>query len=199
MYIDTPGTSNARNALLDLSKENQIFFLDDDDIISPNLLKVLYGSRSENSIVASHVFQFGEGIITEPNYIGKFIEQQMSVKLGSVLKCRKLLSSACAKLISRASIREVRFSTDLKIGEDSFFMACISPYIEEVKIEKTCIYYVNKREGSVTRGIESFKERLSRVLKLNLMFGKLLFTKNPKYKRLFILSRMIAVFRSLMR
>lgn len=199
VYVDNQGVSNARNALLELSTESHILFLDDDDMLSANLLSTLYRARSNNSVIAAHVFRFGEGISYGPNYVGRFIESTAVREFTSLFKCRKILSSACAKLIPRQVVQQYRFAPELKIGEDSFFMACISPFIKKVKIQDDCVYYVNHRSDSTSREHERISKRAPRILVLIFKFTQLLFIKEINYDSSFILTRILAVALSLFR
>ncbi|MDV2114809.1 glycosyltransferase [Alcaligenes faecalis] len=185
------GVSMARNFLIENSKEDYIVFIDDDDVISENYLEGLLAKSSDEAmgIANSYNFESDLGDLKE-NYIGKCFERLPEVTC-SKYKSRKYFSSPCAKLIHRNMIGETRFDENLKIGEDSLFMAKISNKIKRVvKADRDVCYYVYERMGSVTRRGVKKKNEINRILYLLREYLKMLFSM--EYNLLFIVSRIVA-------
>jgi len=190
-FLEQAGVSNARNFLIENSKEDFITFVDDDDQLSPNYLEELLNASSETVLGISNVYNFENSIDEyKENYIGKcFSKLQPLTK--SKYKSRKYFSSPVAKLIHRNIISDTRFDTKLSIGEDSLFMAKLSPRVEAVKKTKeSACYYVFEREGSATRQKIDKKKELKRIIYLLKEYSQMFFTF--QYGSLFTLSRIIA-------
>lgn len=196
-YIKEASVSKARNKLLEISSEEFITFLDDDDMISENYLSGLYKNRGSNTIVSANVSEFESDMQPIPNYVGRFVISQKSNYFKSLFKCRRLLSSSCAKLIPRKVIDNIRFDESLRLGEDSYFMVCIAPKIYAVRIVDDCFYYVNKRTNSVSRSYERKINQITRSLTLIVKFCRLLFVKRYLKSYPLILSRVFAVMKKL--
>lgn len=190
IYIDDAGVSNARNRILDISGEDYIAFIDDDDVISECYLEQLLIHVSADHISVSNVFNFTDSIDDlSDNYIGRSFSA-LNDSERSLFKARKFFSSPWAKLIPREVIGSSRFDTKLKVGEDSLFMAEISSRVRGIrKAESSACYYVCQREGSASRKKNSRIEEIKRVFYLVFIYGKMLFKGGDVF---FILSRIIA-------
>lgn len=190
-FLEQPGVSNARNFLIEQSTEDFIVFVDDDDIISENYLEELLKVSTSTTIGISNTYDFIDNIKNlKSNFIGISFDKLEEVTI-SKTRARKYFSSPWAKMIHRNIIGDVRFDTRLSIGEDSLFMAHLSPKVEAVKkTKKTACYYVNERQGSATRKKVNRKKELSRVLYLLKEYGKMLL--DSQYDRVFVMSRIVA-------
>lgn len=191
IYLEEAGVSNARNRLIDISKEPFITFIDDDDMISPNYLENLLEVADENYISIANVYNFEKDINEKKqNYIGNCFLSLNTIEK-SKYKTRKYFSSPWAKLIHREMIRNTRFYTQLTIGEDSLFMAEISNKVEGLKkATDDTIYFVFERAGSATRKKINKKEELKRIIYLVGIYLKMLF---GNYNKIFIMTRIFAV------
>lgn len=148
------GVSNARNLGLSRAQGKYVCFIDDDDKISPTYLEDLYSKASTNNIVASNVKAFYDNSDKlENDYISVAYEKHFQKKAPlSVLEGRKFMSSSCCKIISKEIIKDIRFDTNLKIGEDSVFMAKISKNVKSIVLsDSSAIYYRRLRAGSASR------------------------------------------------
>src|SRR5690554_397082 len=125
-YLELASVSNTRNYLIENSAEEYIVFVDDDDVISKNYLEELLKVSDATNIGIANVYNFSESLDDlKGSYIGKSFEK-LEKTTSSKYKSRKYFSSPCAKMIHRTIIGNVRFDTELAIGEDSLFMAKIS-------------------------------------------------------------------------
>lgn len=196
LYEKKQGVSNARNKLLEISRENFVIFLDDDDIISNNYLENLLNIASKKYIGISNIYNFYNSIENlKQNYIGKTF---CNIKDGekSKFKTRKYYSSPWAKIIHKDIIDSIFFDTKLSKGEDALFMATISKNIIGVKkTTNDTIYYVNERAGSITRQKVNLFIEIQRTLYTLRKYFSLFLDAN--YDKLFILTRLIATFKNL--
>lgn len=192
-FLEEASVSNARNYLIDNSSEEFVVFVDDDDLLSEDYLEELLKASSHNTIGISNVKNFTGAIDNlYENYIGNCFNKLGPVET-SKFKSRKYYSSPCAKMIHRDIIGNVRFDTNLSIGEDSLFMAQLSPKVTAVqKTAGSACYYVNQREGSASRSQVNKQQEFKRLTYLLKAYSKMLI--NPRYDSLFIMSRIAATF-----
>ncbi|NYT26678.1 glycosyltransferase family A protein [Candidatus Thiodubiliella endoseptemdiera] len=196
IYIKELGVSNARNKLIDCSKEEFIAFIDDDDLVSPNYLSNLLEVSTEEYMGIAKVYNFKKSINTVTSHYVGILYDKLSQSEVPKFKTRKYYSPMCAKLIHRNIIGETRFDTHLKNGEDALFMATISINIK--KLCKPCnevCYYIYERPNSASRRKILFKYRLKNYAYVIREYFKLLIS--PGYNKLFILTRILATLKKL--
>ena len=196
---ETPGVSNARNLGLSRTQGEYVCFIDDDDKISPSYLENLYSKATPNNIVASNVKAFyNNSNKTENDYIASAYKKLINKNSPlSVFKGRKFMSSSCCKIISRRIIQDVRFDTNLKIGEDSVFMAKISKKVKSIVLsDSSAIYYRRLRAGSASRVKQPILKKCNIVCKLLKKYTKML---TPSYNIPFIATRIVAALLKLAR
>lgn len=196
---ETPGVSNARNLGLARTQGEYVCFIDDDDKISPSYLENLYSKATPNNIVASNVKAFyNNSNKTENDYIASAYKKLINKNSPlSVFKGRKFMSSSCCKIISRRIIQDVRFDTNLKIGEDSVFMAKISKKVKSIVLsDSSAIYYRRLRAGSASRVKQPISKKCNIVCKLLKKYTKML---TPSYNIPFIATRIVAALLKLAR
>ena len=196
---ETPGVSNARNLGLSRTQGEYVCFIDDDDKISPSYLENLYSKATPNNIVASNVKAFyNNSNKTENDYIASAYKNLINKNSPlSVFKGRKFMSSSCCKIISRRIIQDVRFDTNLKIGEDSVFMAKISKKVKSIVLsDSSAIYYRRLRAGSASRVKQPILKKCNIVCKLLKKYTKML---TPSYNIPFIATRIVAALLKLAR
>lgn len=192
VLTETSGVSNARNLGLSRALGEYICFIDDDDKISPSYLEDLYSKASSCNIVASNVKAFyNNSNKTENDYIASAYEKLIHKNAPlSVLNGRKFMSSSCCKIISQKIIQDVRFDTNLKIGEDSVFMAEISKNIKNIILsDKNAIYYRRLRVESASRTKQTTLQKSQIVCKLQKRYIKML---TSSYNIPFIATRIVA-------
>ena len=196
---ETPGVSNARNLGLSRTQGEYVCFIDDDDKISPSYLENLYSKATPNNIVASNVKAFyNNSNKTENDYIASAYKKLINKNSPlSVFKGRKFMSSSCCKIISRRIIQDVRFDTNLKIGEDSVFMAKISKKVKSIVLsDSSAIYYRRLRAGSASRVKQPILKKCNIVCKLLKKYTKML---TPSYNIPFIATLIVAALLKLAR
>lgn len=189
-YLKKKGVSNARNYLLENSKEPYVVFLDD-DYISECYLEDLLEKSQPNSIVVSNFFDVRENTVDIlDNYINKCYKS-IKEEENSKFKARSYFSIACAKIIPREVIGDTKFDERLAIGEDSLFMAQISPKIKKIikSDEQTCYFRVI-RSGSALRRKRNKIDEIKRIFYLLKKYTFMLFRKD--FEKLFVLSRLAA-------
>jgi glycosyltransferase involved in cell wall biosynthesis len=116
LYLEEAGVSRCRNALLELSSEEFVVFVDDDDVVSHNYLLNLLAVSSRHFIGLANV----RGFTREPSdnhdvYAGEAFAQMAETEM-SKLKSRKYYSSASGIMIHRDMIGLDRFNAQLARG-----------------------------------------------------------------------------------
>ena len=162
LQTDKGGVSNARNIGLDNAKGEYIPFVDDDDWLSSNYLSNLMKQASENAVVCSNFMLIEEdNNLPQPYFLSDAYRRCCGLPSLNLFNGRRFLSPAVGKLIHTGIIGNRRFSTVHKLGEDSFFMFCISDRIKGIRLAPAnTVYYVRAREKSASRKHYTYSERI---------------------------------------
>lgn len=197
IYIVDAGVSNARNKLLEISKEPFVTFIDDDDLITDNYLSELLKVADDKTVAISNVYSFNSSVEElDSNYLTHAFKHLQEEEY-SLFKARKYFSSPIGKLIHRSIIQNERFDNRLSIGEDSLFMARISKNLKSLrKSHPTAAYLINERVGSTTRKKVNRISELRRLVYLISKYTALIF---EGYNIIFVFSRIAATFKHLKR
>lgn len=156
IYTSIPNVSNARNLGMQVSRGNNICFIDDDDIISLGYLESLYKEIEEGVVVMSDVFSFVHDYTNfrRDFFVCKYLDHFSNNF--SLVKNRGFLAFPVAKMIPKSIIADRKFDRRFRHGEDALFMTIISDRIKKFSfVKQDAIYYVRKREGSATSRKES--------------------------------------------
>ena len=155
IHQENAGVSSARNRGLDVASGDYISFLDADDEFTPNCLAKLV-----------HTVSIYKADIAAGKYSSRHIsaesESQICVwreneALQKSLMDEPFTYSACAKLFRRTFIGATRFSPEIRINEDSYFvfqLLCKSPCFVGIQ---DAVYKVNANPNSASRAAFSDK------------------------------------------
>lgn len=196
---NNPGVSNARNIGLEKAKGEYIIFIDDDDYVSPDYLKVQLCEAVDDSILYNCMTSFKNG---SNQFIGSqiksYYEKLYKKRAFSLLKGRKFLSYVCSSCIPIKIIQNNRFNNNLKNGEDSLFIFQISKNIKKIKLaNKKSIYFRRIRLDSAhyqTRSISYILKNFN----LKIYYYTKIYLSDPfKYNMILFLSRYMACLKSL--
>ncbi|MBS4539140.1 glycosyltransferase [Clostridium sp. D2Q-11] len=190
------GASVARNVGINISKNEYITFVDDDDFVSKGYLEGMLKDAKRNSIVCSlfvDVKEDSEEVIDE-NYINTFILDNLGIIDNDLIKMRPLLSSVAGKLVHRDVIGDIRFRDSLKSGEDVVFFTEISKDIRNIIItdDLKVAYHRVLRSNSVSRQEVSFEFNISQRLTVIKNLNEFMFDFGKLYNREFIKLRIKA-------
>lgn len=186
----------ARNIGMEKARGTYFCFIDDDDYISDNYLDSLL-KISNNEIVAEANTIMVEDSTNKvlSHFLTTAYLRCSSNKSDSKWSQRSFYSIVWGKLIHRDIIGKHRFNPSFKLGEDSLFMFEISKNIKKIELSsQSTIYYIRKRNNSVSRSPISFKKKFPILTKLILSYF-LIWLRNPlKYNFPLFLSRIAATF-----
>ena len=194
LQTDAAGVSNARNLGLEAATGAYVCFIDDDDWVSPTFLAELYAKADAEAVVCANILSVnvlkGE-TVKDPLYdYDRFMEAEQT----SMLRVRRLLSSACFKLIPRTVIGERRFDTGFALGEDALFMASLTDRIRAVRFTpREAVYYRRIREGSAMRRRRTLGQRARNCFSLYGSYLAIYFSHPLRYSPTFFLNRLAAV------
>lgn len=148
------GVSSARNKGIDIAEGDYIMFVDADDYVSPTMCEnlVSYTDESTDIIISGFIEDFGE--------------KQETVKVSDNICCSvdnlkqnfdlyyrlPLLNSPFAKLYKRSLLKDIRFNSNVSMGEDFLFNLECYKRSNNIKFIPNADYYYNcTNMGSATK------------------------------------------------
>ena len=146
------GVSYARNTGINISNGKYIFFLDADDMISPNCIEELFlcAERTESDLVMGEYIRNRE--IEEYKDLLK-IENINNVSIKNI-KYDEVCNYYCNNIIKRNFIvdNNIYFDCDLNLGEDIFWMMQVQFRAKKmIKLNSVTYYYRINIESSSFR------------------------------------------------
>lgn len=165
------GLSDARNAGLDIAAGAYIAFVDSDDWIHSNYIKILYTSLIENNADVSAC----DIDIVDDNSDITIINEQLTTKvfdnlsaMQSLVQGAEFASNVWNKLYSVELLKNERFIVG-KYHEDEFFSYRIISKINTAVFNNAKLYYYYQRSGSIMNSfsikhldmLEAYIERIN--------------------------------------
>ena len=114
--IENHGVSYARNVGIDNAMGEYICFVDSDDTIEPDALKILFDDITDNNADISSC------LMNERNHDGSVEIWKGEQPIVKHLEDDEFMYSSCAKLYRKSFLGDTRFENGRKIHEDSFFI-----------------------------------------------------------------------------
>lgn len=144
------GLSKARNTGMDNAQGEYILFLDSDDYIEQGMFKhlVYLAEKHKADIVSSHHKDDYDGKIVVKDSFDDF-ECTGLEAAKYVLEGKKIPGTACAKLIKKECIGDLKFQVG-KIYEDAFFIPELFLKVKKVYVSSEQFYVYYHRKNSTT-------------------------------------------------
>ena len=156
--LDESGASLARNRGIEEASYRYTVLIDDDDSVSANYLSSMYNLASENTIVFSQIINIDDDIIDSSNIINMQILKAPIHVNDPFKECPSILTLNACKLIPTQYMKQIKFNTALKSGEDVvYFSELLSKFSFKYNIAKEAIYFRFLQHNSVSRQGLSFE------------------------------------------
>lgn len=149
------GVAKARNDGLKKATGDYIGFVDHDDFIEPEMYETMLKDMQEHNadiVMCSSTGINEDGASTKayPNYKSFEIEKNDLIK--RMLQYEKIFcSSVWSKLYKREVIGNLKFDTEIILGDDYYFNGIAYTNIKKLYYDEKSLYNYRIREGSISR------------------------------------------------
>ena len=149
------GVAKTRNEGLKIATGDYIGFVDHDDFIEPEMYETMLVDMEEHNadiVMCSSTGIYEDGTTTKayPNYKSFEIEKESLIKRMQSYE-KIFCSSVWSKLYKRKVVRDLKFDTEIILGDDYYFNGIAYTNINKFYYDERSLYNYRIREGSISR------------------------------------------------
>lgn len=150
-HLENKGVSEARNYGLDRAAGKYVFFVDSDDFLEYQAIETLYTEMKNNDVDLVECSYFKNYIEKKEEVIHPRAKISGQTAVRSLLLWDGYLTPFCwDKLYIKDKIRDLRFDSNLKIGEDALFVYEYLLKCDNVLVtEKTMCNYRIREDSAI--------------------------------------------------
>lgn len=153
LYKENGGASSARNLGIEKACGEYVCFVDSDDTVNEDYLRLLYENIQDTDISIGNVYIEGQRPYKEILFFpGRYRILEFKKDFKNALN-HVLLNSPYNKLFRMDIIKEnsIQFDTSVKMGEDLLFNLAYLEKIESIAVFREIIYNYLLNDASVTK------------------------------------------------
>ena len=152
-HIKNGGSSNARNYALDRIKGNYVMFVDSDDLVKANYVQIMLyvALKTDRSIITcDHINGKNNSVDAFIDSIDVHDPEYEIIALPDYLPLNHYTHmEVWAALYKAQLVEDIRFSSDISVGEDTLFFYQSLKKSGEAVFINICLYYYRYRDSSV--------------------------------------------------
>lgn len=153
VHQENQGVSVARNQGIAMCNGTYVFFIDGDDYVGKDYIKILY----EKIMSQKYDVAISNAIIVQNNEEKQFNDLKQEIELTNQEVIKKLLSgrdfqTVCwGKMYKTEIVKKIKFNTKMKIAEDLDFLLKVFENCDKIILIPNYSYYYRIRNNSAVR------------------------------------------------
>lgn len=171
LHQNNQGVSSARNAGLEIAQGTYYLFIDSDDWVEPGMFSAMISAAKKNNagmVICGANYFDGDGVLKyKLTQEFSLLDREAFLKKFFHLP-NPIGAGCCNKLFYAPKIRDLRFSAELALAEDWFFVYYSFVRYGRALYIPECYYSIREGAGSATR-----TEDVNRIYN-NILHGRLL-------------------------